>query len=65
MRNPFDDEDSTFLVLVNDRNEHSLWPSKIPVPDGWRVVLEESDRATAVTYVEENWRDLDSVALQG
>ncbi|MFE7595491.1 MbtH family NRPS accessory protein, partial [Kitasatospora sp. NPDC057512] len=26
MTNPFDDQDGTFLVLVNDENQHSLWP---------------------------------------
>lgn len=24
--NPFDDPDATFLVLLNDEGQHSLWP---------------------------------------
>ncbi|MEU7735437.1 MbtH family protein, partial [Streptomyces griseus] len=27
MTNPFEDEDGTYLVLVNDEGQHSLWPA--------------------------------------
>ncbi len=56
--NPFDDESGTFLVLINDEEQHSLWPSFAPVPDGWDVVLSATDHAGALAYVEENWRDM-------
>jgi MbtH protein len=64
MANPFDNEDGTFLVLVNDEGQHSLWPSFAAVPEGWRVVLDASDRATAVAYVETNWTDMRPLSLQ-
>ncbi|MFG2273920.1 MbtH family protein [Streptomyces chartreusis] len=64
MANPFDNEDGTFLVLVNDEGQHSLWPSFAAVPDGWRVALDESDRATAVAHVESNWTDMRPLSLQ-
>ncbi|MBY8850317.1 MbtH family protein [Saccharothrix sp. MB29] len=38
MTSPFDG-DGPFLVLLNDRGEHSLWPAATPVPAGWRTVL--------------------------
>ncbi|MGW2659221.1 MbtH family protein, partial [Streptomyces sp. NPDC001478] len=38
MTNPFDDQDGTFLVLVNDENQHSLWPQFADVPAGWTTV---------------------------
>ena len=41
--NPFDDEDGAFFVLVNDEEQHSLWPSFADVPAGWRVVYGEAD----------------------
>ena len=56
--NPFDDEDGTFFVLVNDEEQHSLWPSKIAVPAGWRVVHGEDGRQACLDYVEEHWTDL-------
>ncbi|HET6860675.1 MAG TPA: MbtH family protein [Streptomyces sp.] len=58
MSNPFDDEDGFFLVLVNEEDQHSIWPSFATVPDGWTVALEASTRETAVAFVESNWTDL-------
>ncbi|MFI9626612.1 MbtH family protein [Streptomyces sp. NPDC052042] len=56
--NPFDDPDGTFLVLVNDEGQHSLWPSFADVPAGWEVALEATDRQSALAYVNENWTDM-------
>lgn len=62
--NPFDDENGRFHVLVNDEEQHSLWPSFVDVPDGWRVVFGETDRASALEYVEANWTDLRPKSLR-
>ena len=56
--NPFDDPDGTYLVLVNDEGQHSLWPAFAEVPDGWTVVLPETGREAALDYVERNWTDM-------
>jgi len=56
--NPFDDETGTFYVLVNDEEQHSLWPSFAAVPDGWRVVFGAGERAACLAHIEENWTDL-------
>jgi MbtH protein len=56
--NPFDDENGTFYVLVNDEDQHSLWPTFVAVPEGWRVVFGEDNRANCLAYVEEHWTDL-------
>lgn len=58
MANPFDDENGTFLVLVNKENQHSLWPSFAEIPNGWRIVFGEASRNECLAYVEENWTDL-------
>ncbi|WP_431873277.1 MbtH family protein [Amycolatopsis sacchari] len=56
--NPFDDPDGTFLVLVNEEEQHSLWPARLAVPTGWRVVHGEDRRQACLDYIEENWTDL-------
>lgn len=58
--NPFDDENGRFLVLVNDEDQHSLWPTFAAVPAGWRVVFggDGASRADCLAYVEEHWTDL-------
>ena len=58
MANPFEDNDGTFLVLVNDEGQHSLWPSFATVPAGWDVAHAESSRQEALDYVEANWTDI-------
>lgn len=58
MPNPFDDADGRFVVLVNDEGQHSLWPSFAGIPQGWVVVLPESDRQTCIDYVESHWTDM-------
>ncbi|MFF9072074.1 MbtH family protein [Streptomyces sp. NPDC014735] len=55
--NPFDG-DGAFYVLVNDEDQHSLWPSHAAVPAGWSVVFGPGDREGAVEYVEANWTDM-------
>ncbi|MEU3699009.1 MbtH family protein [Streptomyces griseoviridis] len=56
--NPFDDENASFLVLVNDENQHSLWPAFAEVPDGWKAVFGEDTRAACIAYIEKNWTDM-------
>lgn len=56
--NPFDDPDGRFHVLVNDEGQYSLWPSFAEVPQGWEVVLRETDRQAALDYVNEHWTDM-------
>jgi uncharacterized protein YbdZ (MbtH family) len=56
--NPFDDEKGSFLVLVNDEEQHSLWPVFAATPPGWRVVYGEADRAACLGYIEQNWPDI-------
>jgi MbtH protein len=62
--NPFDDEDGRFYVVINDEEQHSLWPVFSPVPAGWRVVFGEASRAACLEYVELNWTDLRPKSLQ-
>ncbi|MFJ9287180.1 protein mbtH [Kitasatospora aureofaciens] len=58
MTNPFDDQDGTFLVLVNGENQHSLWPQFADVPDGWTVVHGPDTNAACLAYVERSWTDM-------
>ncbi|EJL78412.1 hypothetical protein PMI12_01195 [Variovorax sp. CF313] len=58
MSNPFDDKNATFLVLVNEEGQHSLWPSFIAVPTGWEIALAATDRAACSAFIEANWTDM-------
>jgi MbtH protein len=56
--NPFEDPDGRYLVLINGERQYSLWPSFAEVPSGWTVALTETDRQSALDYVNENWTDM-------
>ncbi|GAB2724226.1 MbtH family protein [Streptomyces bullii] len=63
MTNPFDNEDGTFLVLVNEERQHCLWPAFAAVPQGWEVVVTETDRQSCLDYIEQNWTDMRPASL--
>ena len=63
MTNPFEDPDGTYVVLVNNEGQHSLWPSFVEVPAGWTVVHEESARSTCLEFVNANWTDMRPTSL--
>lgn len=56
--NPFDDDEGTFLVLVNDEDQHSLWPVFAEVPGGWTARFGPAGRAECLDYVTRHWTDL-------
>ncbi|MEV0276913.1 MbtH family protein [Streptomyces sp. NPDC050610] len=58
MTNPFEDAEGTYLVLVNDEGQHSLWPAFVEVPAGWTVALKETARQACVDYINEHWTDM-------
>jgi uncharacterized protein YbdZ (MbtH family) len=57
-KNPFDDDTGEFYVLVNDEEQHSLWPAFAEVPAGWRAVFGSAGRQECLDYVEEHWTDM-------
>lgn len=63
MTNPFEDNDGSYLVLVNEENQHSLWPDFAAVPAGWRTVFGPESRDAALAYVEREWTDLRPASL--
>jgi MbtH protein len=63
MTNPFDDPVGTFLVLVNDEGQHSLWPAFVPVPAGWEVTMDAAPRAACLDHIRRQWTDLRPASL--
>ncbi|MFJ4434533.1 MbtH family protein [Streptomyces sp. NPDC088923] len=65
MTNPFEDDKAEYTVLVNDQNQHSLWPASLGVPEGWTTALPRTDRSACLAYVEEHWTDLRPAGVGG
>jgi MbtH protein len=58
MTNPFEDQDGTYVVLVNAERQHSLWPAAIDVPAGWTIAFGPDARQACLDHVEANWTDM-------
>jgi MbtH protein len=58
MSNPFEDEQASYLALVNDEGQHSLWPEFADVPAGWTIVFGPDGRQECLDYINENWTDM-------
>jgi MbtH protein len=65
MTNPFERTDISYFVLVNDEGQHSLWPSLVDVPAGWRTVLGPASRDDCLAYIEKSWWDIRPASLVG
>ncbi|AKQ75165.1 MbtH family protein [Bacillus licheniformis] len=58
MTNPFENEHGTYVVLMNQDGQYSLWPAFIHIPAGWEVVCGEASRSACIDYISSNWTDL-------
>lgn len=55
----FDREDETFIVLVNQEEQYSIWPHWKTVPGGWTAVDGvKGDKKTVLEYVEKTWTNM-------
>ncbi len=58
MTNPFEDPDASYLVLINDEGQHSLWPVFADIPEGWEKIFGEAGRQDCLDFIETNWTDM-------
>lgn len=61
--NPFENAEGTYVVLVNDAGQYSLWPDGLDVPTGWSVARAAASRQECLEYVEQNWTDMRPASL--
>jgi MbtH protein len=58
MTNPFEDNDGTYLALINDEGQYSLWPAFIEIPAGWKVAHPRDTRQACLEYINQHWTDM-------
>ena len=64
MTNPFEDNAGEYVVLVNEEEQYSLWPSWIDVPAGWTLTGPRGSRERCLEWIETNWADLRPKSLR-
>jgi MbtH protein len=63
MTNPFENKTTKFRVLVNDEDQHSIWPIFLETPHGWRSVYGPADRDECLKIIAERWTDMRPISL--
>lgn len=58
MTSPFDDTAASHIVLCNEENQYSLWPTFAHVPAGWEVAFGEAGHAECIEFIEKAWSDM-------
>ncbi|MBI6550235.1 MbtH family protein [Xenorhabdus lircayensis] len=63
-KNPFDDDEISFYVLINNQQQYSLWPAFAAQPPGWERVIGPDSRTACIAYIEEHWVDMRPASLR-
>ncbi|THA83025.1 MbtH family protein [Streptomyces sp. A0592] len=63
MTNPFEDDEAPYFVLVNQENQHSLWPASSEVPAGWTATHGPAGRQDCLDHIEKTWTDMRPAGL--
>jgi MbtH protein len=58
------DEAETYVVVVNDEEQHALWPSFRTVPDGWQAICPPLSKQECLDVVERQWTDIRPLSLR-
>jgi MbtH protein len=63
VESPFENDDLAYVILINDENQHSLWPADMTVPAGWNVIYGPDSRTSCLNYVDSHWVDMRPASL--
>ncbi|HZB31518.1 MAG TPA: MbtH family NRPS accessory protein [Streptosporangiaceae bacterium] len=48
----------TYLVVVNDKEQYSIWDETMPLPGGWRPAGFSGSKEDCLAHVERVWTDM-------
>lgn len=57
---PFD----RYAVVVNDEEQHSIWPVAMPLPAGWSATGFEGPKAECLAHIDQVWTDIRPKSLR-
>lgn len=59
-----DNEDRTYLAVLNDEEQYSIWPADRDLPAGWRGAGFRGSEADCLAHIEEIWTDMRPLSLR-
>ena len=58
MANPFEDDTQSYLALINEEGQYSLWPVFAAIPKGWQVACGPDSRQSCLDHITLHWVDM-------
>lgn len=56
--------DFTYIVVINDEEQYSIWPDFKAIPAGWKAVGKQGNKEECLQYIEEHWTDMRPLSLR-
>jgi MbtH protein len=60
----FDNEDTTFNVVMNHEEQYSIWPADRELPLGWRTAGMTGKKRECLEYIDRTWTDMRPLSLR-
>jgi MbtH protein len=58
------EQNDTYLVVVNDEEQYSIWWADREVPAGWRPEGAQGPREECLAHIERVWTDMRPLSLR-
>lgn len=58
------EDERTYLVVINDEEQYSIWLQDKQIPAGWRAVGKAGKKAECLQYIDEVWTDMRPLSLR-
>jgi MbtH protein len=59
-----EDDATTYVVVVNDEEQYSIWPQDRPLPAGWRGDGTSGLKKECLEHINEVWTDMRPLSLR-
>ncbi|MEV0537301.1 MbtH family NRPS accessory protein [Kitasatospora sp. NPDC050463] len=57
-------DEQTYLVVLNDEEQYSIWWADRALPDGWRAEGTSGTKQECLTRIGEVWTDMRPLSLR-
>jgi MbtH protein len=58
------EDDRTYLVVVNQEEQYSIWLAGREIPAGWRAEGTEGTRRACLDHIDRAWIDMRPLSLR-
>ncbi|MFH1058689.1 MAG: MbtH family NRPS accessory protein [Pseudomonadota bacterium] len=56
--------EETYLVVLNEEEQYSIWPADQALPPGWRAEGMQGDKAACLAHIGRVWTDMRPASLR-